>query len=372
MRTILFILQKEFIQIFRNKSMLPLIFVAPIAQMVFLSYAANFEIKNITMTVVDQDLSTASRKLITKMQSSNYFILKSFSTSEKAGQAALESDKADMILQIPHNFEKDLVKENKAGLQLTVNAINTQKAGIAVNYANSIIVDFNRELREEWFQPGKSVGEASFDVQYANWFNPKLDYKTLMTPGILAELVSMIIVFLTAINIVKEKEIGTIEQLNVTPIRKYQFIIGKLLPFWCIAMCILTVGLIFGKLWFAIPFLGNVGVVFAFASVYLVAVLGIGLLISTISETQQQALFIAWFLAINFILLCGLFTAADNMPQWVQYLNIFNPIAYFVEVMRLVLLKGGGFKEISHQFYAACVYAVAVNSLAVWRYRKTA
>lgn len=371
MKTILFVLQKEFIQIFRNKAMLPLIFVAPIVQTLLLSYAANFEIKNISLGVADRDLSTVSRRLTNKFQSSNYFILKSFSTADKPEMEQLEADHIDVLLEIPHDFEKNLLKENNASLQLTVNAINNQKAGLAANYAASIIRDFNNELRSEWLPTGKNTGAASFDIVYANWFNPKLDYKTFMVPGILAVLVTVLGIVLTAINIVREKEMGTIEQINVTPLKKYQFIIGKLLPFWCILLVILTVGLTFGKWWFDIPILGNLGVLFSFAAVYLLVVLGLGLFISTTANTQQQAIFVAWFFVMIFILLSGLFTAADNMPWWVQDFNVVNPIAYFVKVMRLVLLKGGGFAEIKEQLYAVAIYAVVINSLAVLRYRKT-
>ncbi len=373
MRIIYYILQKEFIQIFRNKALLPLIFVAPIAQMTLLSYAASFEVKHIRLGVIDQDMSAASRRLTGKISASETFILNYFSTTDRSYLSHIETDQVDLILVIPASFEKNLTKENAGSLQLIVNGVNSQKAALALAYSNIIIQDFNRELIEEsGAAASQLVGTARFDVQYANWFNPRLDYTTFMVPGILAELATLVVIFLSAINIVREKEVGTIEQLNVTPIRKYQFIIGKLTPFWVIGMLILCVGLTFGKLWFNIPILGNLGVLFLFAAVYLCAVLGIGLFISTMSETQRQAILTTWFFSINFILLCGLFTATENMPQWVHYINVINPLFYFVEVNRLILLKGGGFREIAHPFYAMGVYAIVINSLAVWRYRKTA
>ena len=170
----------------------------------------------------------------------------------------------------------------------------------------------------------------------------------------------------------KEKEIGTIEQINVSPIKKHQFIIGKLLPFWIIANVELAFGLLVGKLVFDIPIVGSLGLVFAFSALYLLVVLGIGLLISTITETQQQAMFISWFFLVIFILMSGLFTPIESMPEWAQKLTLFNPIAYFVDVMRLVLLKGSGLWEIRNHMLMMLVIALVINSLAVLNYRKTA
>ncbi len=202
------------------------------------------------------------------------------------------------------------------------------------------------------------------------WFNPQLDYKTYMVPGILVLLVTIIGLFLSAMNVVREKEIGTIEQINVTPIHKYQFITGKLLPFWIIAMFELAFGLLIAKIIFSLPVLGNVGVVFTVASIYILAILGLGLFISTITNTQQQAMFIAWFFMVIFILMSGLFTPIDSMPDWAQKLNIINPIAYFIKVMRMVLLKGAGFADVLNQIIALTFYAIVSLTLAVRMYKK--
>jgi len=208
------------------------------------------------------------------------------------------------------------------------------------------------------------------NTTYSNRFNPELDYKTYMVPGILVVLVTIIGMFLTGINIARKKEIGTIEQLNVTPIKKYQFIIGKLLPFWIIALLDLAFGLFLAKLIFNIPILGSVHLIFFVASIYLLAVLGIGLFVSTVTETQQQAMFISWFFMVVFILMGGIFTPVESMPSWAQAIAYFNPIAHFNRAIRMIMLKGSNLFDVQSIVYFLFVYAVIILSLAIWRYRK--
>jgi ABC-2 type transport system permease protein len=203
------------------------------------------------------------------------------------------------------------------------------------------------------------------------WYNKTLNYKTYMVPGILVLLVTMITLFLSGMNIVREKEVGTLEQMNVTPIKKYQFIIGKLFPFWVIGMAILTIGLIIAKLIFDVPMLGSIAVMYLYTSIYILVILGMGFFISNFTDTQQQAMFIAWFFVVIFILMSGLFTPIESMPKWAQSLTEFNPIKYFVEVMRMVMLKGSSFTDILPQLQKTLLYAIVMNGLAVWSYKKT-
>lgn len=379
MRTVLFLVQKEFLQIRRNKMMLPLILVMPVFQMLLLSFAANYEIKNLSLGVVDHDLSSTSRQLVAKFGASGYFQTQSVATAKAASTAMLD-ERVDLTLEIPPNFERDLVREGLAGLSLTANAINATKAGLGMSYAGNIIRDFNGQFAAQWAPrlvslDGGAANQATIqpiNIQYSNWYNPRLDYKTFMVPGILGEIVSLIICFLTALNIVREREIGTIEQLNVTPLRKWQFILGKLLPFWLLSLVMMTVGLSVGKLVFDTPMLGSLWLVFGYTAAFTPCMLGLGFLISNFSNSQQQAMFTAWFFLIIFILMCGLFTPTESMPQWAQWLNVLNPIQYFVSFMRLVLLKGAGFDDIRQNFFTVLTYAVTVNGLAVWTYRKTA
>lgn len=370
MRTILYIVRKEFLQIFRHRVMLPLIFVMPIIQLLILANAADYEVKNISLHIVDLDQSTLSRRLVGKFQASHYFRITNASFSSKVAFRDIETDKADLFIQIPPDFEEKLFKNQEAQLQISINAINGVKAGLANGYATAIIRQLNNEIREEWLAVPKAP-TPPIAINHSNWFNPEQDYDNFMVPGILVLLVTLVGMFLAGMNIVKEKEIGTIEQLNVTPIRKYQFIIGKLLPFWIIALAELAIGLLVGKLVFDIPMVGSLALVFGFAGVYLLVVLGLGLFISTITETQQQAMFISWFFLIIFILLSGLFTPIESMPKWAQTITWFNPIAYFVEVMRMVLMKGSTFMDVQPHFWKMLGYAVAVNVLAVMNYRKT-
>ena len=370
MKTILYILQKEFRQVFRNKTMLPIIFVVPILQLLILSFAVTFEIKNINLVIVDQDNSFASRQLVAKFAAPPFYSITAYCNSYPQAEELLKTGKANQILLIPLNFENDLQKETKASIQLVTNAIDGSAAAVMNAYGNSIVSDFNQDIIVN-LAGGISVKQP-FNINYSYWFNPELDYKTYMIPGILVLLVTIIGMFLSSMNVVREKEMGTIEQINVSPVKKYQFVVGKLLPFWFIALFDLALGLLLAKLLFAIPIIGSLWLIFGVAAVYLLAILGIGLFISTLVNTQQQAMLLAWFFAIVFIMMSGLFTPVDSMPQWAQMINIINPIAYFIKMIRMIMLKGSGLSDISKPLVAIAVYAVISLSLAVLRYRKVA
>lgn len=377
MRTIRFLIIKEFKQIFRNKGMLPIIFVAPVIQLLILSYAATFEIRNMKLFVIDNDQTTFSKNLIDKFTQTDHFILSGQSFSVKDAYKDLDRNESDLTLIIPENFEKDLTTTKYAGVQFLINAIDGAKAGVGVSYAQIIINNYVEELNKELsgkyvIQPQSGFEKPkSIHISFLNWYNEELDYKTFMVPGILVLLVTIIGGFLSSMNIVREKEMGTIEQINVAPIRKYQFIIGKLFPFWVLALMELGIGLTLAKLVFDIPMVGSLLLLFGFASAYLLVVLGIGLFISTITETQQQAMFITWFFFVVFILMSGLFTAIENMPVWAQKITLFNPLRYFMEVVRMVLLKGSGIMDVLWHLLIMLFFGVLINTLAVLRYRKT-
>ncbi|HQV06496.1 MAG TPA: ABC transporter permease, partial [Chitinophagaceae bacterium] len=309
MRTLLFLLQKEFKQIFRDPSILRIIFIIPIIQLLILPWAADYEIKNIQLTVVDQDHSAYSRQLISKITSTGYFRLANYTNAYPQALKDVENGDADLILQIPVAFERQLVKENEATLFLAMNAIDGVKANLGSAYLRSIIQDFNREVRMEWIQLPRLNPETQIDITTSNWFNPLMNYKYFMVPGILVLLLTMVGVNLTSINIVKEKEIGTIEQINVTPIKKIHFILGKLIPFWLLGMLVLTIGLGIARLAYGIVPAGSVLTIYAFAALFLLAVLGLGLLVSTYAHTQQQAMLVTFFIMMIFILLSGLYTS---------------------------------------------------------------
>jgi ABC-2 type transport system permease protein len=371
MRTLKFLLQKEFRQVFRNKGILPAIFVMPIVQLIILPLAANYTIKNISLAVVDHDHSTYSQKLISKVTASRYFQLTGYEPSFKDAFQLIEKDKADIILEIPANFEKDLVRENQQKLFVAANAINGTKANLGAAYLASIIRDYNNDIRLQWIQPQRFNAQPTIDVTSSNWFNPYLSYYDLMVPGILAMLVTMIGGFMSSMNIVKEKEIGTIEQINVTPIKKHHFILGKLIPFWIMGIIVYTIGLLVQWLLYGITPVGSIMLLYAFVAEYLLAVLGFGLLVSTYSNTQQQAMSIAFFFIMIFNLMSGLYTSIDSMPVWAQWISFFTPISHFILVNRMVILKGSTFTDIKDQMLIVLAFAVVLNTWAILNYRKT-
>lgn len=372
MRTLKFLLQKEFRQIFRDRSILRVIFVMPAMQLLVLPWAADYEVKNINLAVVDHDHSGYAQKLISKITASNYFKLDKYTASYKDAMTEIEDDNADIILEIPNGFEKDLVKENASTLLLAVNAVNGVKAGLGTQYLQTIIQNFNNDVRTQWIQLPKFNTQTSIDITYSDWFNPLMNYKFFMVPGILVMLVTMVGSFLAAMNIVKEKEIGTIEQINVTPIKKYHFILGKLIPFWILGLVILSIGLLIAFLAYGIIPAGSFFTIYVFAACYLLAVLGLGLLISTYSSTQQQAMLFSFFLMMIFVLLSGLYTPISSMPVWAQWITKFNPVSYFIEVMRMVVLKGSNLSDISNNIFFVLAFAVVLNVWAVISYRKRA
>jgi len=369
MRIVLHLLRKEFLQIFRNKGILPIIFIAPIVQLVVLVHAADFEVRNVRLLVSDLDGSTTSHALVERFAASDRFHLERSITGFADGMAAIDDGRADAYLRIPVNFERDIRRNNSAPVMLDLNGVDGQFASIVLVYARTIIGNEQVSIVKR-LHGLSTLPNAPVQVIPRFWYNLRMNYKNLMVPGLLVVLVTLVGMFLSSMNIVREKEIGTIEQLNVTPIKKWQFILGKLLPFWFISLFLLAVGLTLGKLLFDIPIEGSVILLFAFAAVYLWVTLGMGLLISTVSDTQQQSMFLSWFFLVIFILLSGLFTSIDNMPSWAQKITWFDPVSYFVEVVRMVLLKGSNATDIAKHFGIIALFAAAINGLAVSNYRK--
>jgi len=374
MRIILYMLQKEFRQIFRNRGMLPIIFIMPIVQLLILSNAATFEIKNVKIYFNDFDKSTYSARLKSKFYQTDYFQITGESINRRDSEYFLEKNLADIICEIPPDFEKDAIKYGTAKVFFKINAIDGMKAGLGVSYAQNILESFILEVNKEIsykLSPGAYASTPkNVIINYSNWFNEKLDYKTFMVPALLVLLVTLIGGFLSSLNIVREKEMGTIEQINVTPIKKHQFIIGKLLPFWLLALFVFTIGLLCTRYIFNIPLAGSLTVLYAFASIFILAIMGIGLFLSSVTDTQQQAMFVFWFIVVIFILMSGLFTPIENMPVWAQNLTRINPLRYFMEVIRMVILKGSGFSEVKNHFMIITGFAIGMNMIAVWRYRK--
>src|SRR6478752_883552 len=347
MKVLGFILQKEFRQIFRDKTILAMMFAVPTIQLIILPLAADFEVKNINLAFVDYDRSTYSQKLINKIASSGYFRIVGSTISYKDALKMIEKNEADIVLEIPHGFERNLVREGRQQVNMSVDAINGTKSAIGSGYLTAVLADFNRSLDVNIKSANSSavIQSPRIDITYTDWFNPRKEYKYYMVPGILVLLLTMIGGFITALNIVREKEIGTIEQINVTPIKKWQFILGKLIPFWIVGMIVFTLGLIVMYIVYGIFPKGSFALLYLFAAVYLVALLGFGLLISTFADTQLQAMFIAFFFVMIFNLMSGFFTSIDSMPGWAKQMSNLTPVTHFIKVVRLIVLKGS---ELAH------------------------
>lgn len=372
MRTILYLIRKEFIQIFRNKFISRAIFGVPIIQMLILVPAVTFEIKNVRLCVIDRDMTSESRGLISQLEGSTFFKVKFSTFSEEEANSLLHRGKCDLALQIPSGFGRDIGSGKPSKLLASVNAINASVAQLSWAYLYGVIRDYNMNVIAENISINPPAQVPQIIVTNRYWYNEMLNYKYYMLPGILCILVTAIGFLLAGLNLVREKEIGTIEQINVTPVRKYHFIIAKMVPFLLIGLVDLALGLILGKIAFNIPFEGSIALLFMCSAIFLVAVLGLALFISTFSATQQQFMFIAFFCMIIFILMSGIFTPLESMPMWAQKADLINPVAYLMRINRMVMLKGSTIHDISRDIYALIIIAVAFVTFAVRRYRKTA
>lgn len=369
MKVLRFILQKEFKQIFRDKSIVAMMFMLPILQLGVLPIAMNFEVKNVNLAIIDNDHSSLSYKLVNKIGSSGYFKIIAAEPGFKQAIEQIKTGKADIILEIPNNFEKNLVREKVQKLNMSIDAINGTKSSLGSAYLASVIADFNSDIK--LVQNQKIVDPVKIDIESSSWFNPYADYHWYIVPGILAFLLTIFAGAISALNIVKEKEVGTIEQINVTPIKKWQFLLGKLIPFWIMGMIILTVGLLVSVIFYDIRPVGSIPMLYLLSALYLVALLGFGLFISTISNNQLQAMFTSFFFIMIFVLMSGLFTSVESMPTWARHISQALPITYFMKAIRMIVLKGSSFKDVAYIFGVLAGFAVLLNGMAVWNYRKT-
>jgi ABC-2 type transport system permease protein len=381
-RRTLVLARAEVLHVVRDRATLVQIVMLPLVQLLVLSNATTFAIRETPIWVVDRDQSSESRGLVDRLGASGYFRVHGASASgESANEAMLRGD-ATLVVTIPADFARSIARTGAGTVHLDVNAEKGSAAGVVQSYAAQIVAGYARELEAARrpraahvralpagvLAPDRSGGRI--ETVRRSWYNPSLDYRHFMVPAILVALVSMIGTLVTAQNIAREKELGTIEQLNVTPITRAEFITAKLLPFWVLALLDLALGLVVGHYVFGVPVRGSLLLLFASAGVYLVVALGLGLWISTMVETQQQAMFVTFFLLMIYLLMGGLFTPIDSMPRWVQLLSELNPIRHFVTIMRRILMKGAGLEEIVRPLGVLSVFAVVVMTAAIRRYRK--
>jgi len=370
-RPILFLARAEVLHVVRDRATLAQCLIVPIVQLLVLSNAATFQIRNTPTYVVDLDRSSASRGLVTRFAASGHFRIAAQSASLDLANDALLRGDVTMVLTIPRDFEVSLVRTAFAPVELSVNAEKGSAAGIVQSYASAIVSGYAAELSAlRGVVERVPFRRATIDVRTRSWYNPALNYRDYMVPGILVALVTLIGTLLTAQNIAREKELGTLEQLNVTPITRGQFIAAKLLPFWVLGLVDLAIGLLVGALVFSIPIRGSLLLLFGAATIYLVVALAIGLWISTMVETQQQAMFVTFFVMNIYLLMSGLFTPIDSMAPWVQVVSQANPVRHFVTISRAVLVKGAGLTDIARPLLILVAFAVVTLTLAVRQYSK--
>ncbi|WP_276965435.1 ABC transporter permease [Bacteroides graminisolvens] len=372
-----FLIEKEFKQLLRNSFLPRLIIGYPCMVMIIMPWATNMEIKNISVNVVDNDHSVVSQRLIHKIDASSYFRLNNLSPTYNSALRDIESGDADVILEIPRHFEKKLENGKASHVLLAANAVNGSKGGLASSYMTATLADYNAQLHAEnpssgIVQEAASSVQPSVSVSEKNLYNPHLNYKLFMVPALMVMLVTVICGFLPALNIVSEKEVGTIEQMNVTPVGKFKFILAKLIPFWVVGFVVLTLSFGFAWLIYGILPVGSLGIIYLLSALFVLVMSGFGLVISNHSATMQQAMFVMFFFIIILLLMSGLFTPVMSMPLWAQIITILNPLKYFVDIMRMVYLKGSGLTDLSLQIGALLAFATLFNFWAVKSYRKSA
>jgi ABC-2 type transport system permease protein len=367
------LLIKEFIQVLRDKRSRFVLFGPPIVQMLIFGYAATFEIHHVPTVVLDQDHSQESRDLVSRFTSSPYFAVQRELSDYR--EIAEDIDRGDAIvaLQINAGFAQNLRKGQATPLQVIVDATNSNTALIASGYVNQIALGFARDYQQQRMyrvSPQLMSRVPSVQLDSRPWYNPDLRSRWFFVPGIVGSLTLVLVTTLTAFAVVREREIGTLEQIMVTPIRPFEFILGKTLPFFLIGLLDVTLIAVLGTLWFQVPFRGNILVLFVGAVLFLLCMLGVGLLISTMSSTQQQAMVTSFFFIMPAVTFSGFGFPISTMPQWLQYLTYLSPLRYFLVVLRGTYLKGVGFDILWPQMTAMALLGAVLMISAVLRFHK--
>ena len=365
------LIRKEFLQIKRN-AFLPKIFVVlPIVMLLIVPYAANQEIRNLKFCVVDNDRSTVSRRLVSEVDASDYFTLAAEAPDYEGALDCVERGDADVILELPRGFSSDVVRLGTATVNVQANAVNGVKGALAQAYMLGIISDF-----ASWQREGRGVGFGSVatvgaDIRPRYLFNPSLDYKVYMVPGIIAMLLTLLIAYLPALNIVGEKERGTIEQINVTPVSRCDFVLSKLVPYWVIGLFMLLWSMLWAYVFYGMAPKGGVLPVVLSSLLFFLIASSLGLIVSNYSSTMQQAALLMFFFLIIFVLMSGLLTPIASMPHWAQTLTYLNPLRYYIETLRALYLKGSTLADLQPQLLSMAAYAALSWAGAMLSYKKT-
>ncbi len=364
---------KEFIQVFRDKRTRFIIFGPPIVQMLIFGYAATFEIHHVSTVVLDQDHSQESRELISRFTSSPYFDVQRQLTSSAQIRDLIDSGDATVGLEIDAGFAQKLEKGETAPVQVIVDATNSNTALIASAYVTQIALAFAQQSqrdRIERIAPQLIEQTPSVDLEQRPWYDVNLSSRWFFVPGVIGSLTLVLVITLTAFAVVREREIGTLEQIMVTPIRPVEFILGKTLPFFLIGLFDVTLIALVGTLWFQVPFRGHISILFTGSVLFLICMLGVGLLISTVSSTQQQAMVTAFFFIMPAITFSGFGFPIATMPQWLQVATYLSPLRYFLVVLRGTYLKGVGMDVLWPQISAMAGLGVFLLTIAILRFHK--
>ena len=366
-----YLLEKEFKQFFRNSFLPKMIVMFPLFAMTIFPLVATFEVKNIYLSVIDNDKSPYSKELTQKIKASGYFIITDYSTTYAQSLSEVEDKVSDVILEFPMNFEKDLIKGKTANLMISANAVNGNKGGLGSSYLINIINDFSSGIRVDLIGDYGKIKTPFLEFTPLYRYNPSLLYRVYMAPAILVMVLAMVCGFLPALNIVSEKEKGTMEQMNVTPVRKMTFIIAKLIPFWFAGYIVFSVSMAIAVFVWGIYPVGSIPLMYLFSTIFILSFSGFGLVISNYAKSVQQAMFMMFFFVITFIFMSGLYTPIENMPPWAQMISHFSPLKYIIQVIRMVYLKGSGFMDLLPHFLALSSFAIFFNGWAVLSYRKS-
>ena len=367
MRTLCVLLEKEFRQFLRNPFLPKMVVIFPLMIMFVIPWVTTMDVRHIGVSVVDNDLTTASRRLIQKIDASDYFTLGSVTKDFGSSLTQIEAGDADVIVEIPDGFERSIAAGAPEKVSITANGVNALKGSLGTQYMVQTVMQTLAELRGE-----EGLPAAADLVVVENRYNPTLEYRNYMIPALMIMLLIMICGFLPALNLVGEKEKGTIEQINVTPVSRLTFTLAKLIPYWIIGLVVLAFVMLIARVVYGLAPAGSVGAIYLAAVLFILTMSGLGVAIANRSETMQQAMFVMFFFVMIFVLMSGLMTPIESMPAWAQWITRFLPPCYFVEIMRSVYLKGSLIAELWTNYALLGVFAALFNTLAAVTYRKQA
>lgn len=364
---------KEFIQVFRDRKTRGVIFIAPIVQLLVFGYAVSTDVRHVATAIYDRDQTVSSRELIARFLESGYFEIRSYVADDREAQRLLDRGTVRMLLRIDRGLENEIRGGRTAPVQVLLDGTDSNTAGIIMSYSGHIIQAYSDEILHQRMTRAHGAmrwpGQVHFETRA--WFNPNLESRNFYVPGVIALIVMLITLMLTSIAVVREKEMGTIEQIMVTPITRLEFILGKTVPFALIGLADVVLITIVGVLWFGVPIRGNLVWLFISVLLYLMTTLGVGLLISTIAQTQQQAMMSTFLFFSPAVLLSGFIFPIANMPPAIQWLTYLNPLRYFLVIIRGIFLKGIGSAVLWPQMAALALLGTATLWLASRRFQKT-